>query len=449
MALLRPRAIAVCAIGLLTLGFAVAGETFYHLRLDLTTASLAAEVGYNSGLMLVDRFPLGTKGTEHVSTCPVLRVSKPGCYPLLVSFDVFITIPDEDPLRWTIAKDAAGTVTLEVYGFPQSGGDPILLAKWSHRGNDELAQSSKRFSLARDKLLEVCAPVTLTMDQEAATYRGCETFLDLPYATLPGVDPTYTSLDLYLPPRDTESPPPLVVWLHGGGWETGDKYQPHAAMNFGGTLGDAYAVACVNYRLSGVAPFPAQIHDCKAAIRWLRAHAAEYGYDPNHIGVWGLSAGGHLGALLGVSNGVQELEGTVGDYIAWSSAVQAVCDFSGPADLMTLAEQASPGSREGIEQYVSHLLGGPLEENADMAALGSPIYSVSADDAPFFIVQGDDDELVSVLQSTALHDALVAAGVSSTLCVVAGEGHPPDYSPERGAAVRAFFDLYLAGAAEP
>src|SRR5205823_8686811 len=115
-------------------------------------------------------------------------------------------------------------------------------------------------------------------------------------------------LDLYRPPK-AEGPVPLVIWVHGGGWQNGDKSRTPALD----LLARGYAVASINYRLSQHAPFPAQIHDCKAAVRFLRAHAAEYRLDPDRVGAWGMSAGGHLVALLGTSDGVKELEGDLGN----------------------------------------------------------------------------------------------------------------------------------------
>ena len=129
-------------------------------------------------------------------------------------------------------------------------------------------------------------------------------FSDLEYAR---VGEKSLLLDLYLPPEG-ESPWPVIVWIHGGAWRTGNRADPPALF----LVERGYAVASISYRLSREAIFPAQIHDCKAAIRWLRARAGEYDLDPARIGVWGASAGGHLAALLGTSGGVERLEGTVG-----------------------------------------------------------------------------------------------------------------------------------------
>jgi acetyl esterase/lipase len=152
---------------------------------------------------------------------------------------------------------------------------------------------------------------------------------DLEYAR---VGERSLKLDLYIPPHKQGERLPLVVWVHGGAWISGDKANPRAPRE----LGDRYIVASIDYRLSKEATFPAQIYDCKAAIRWLRANADQYDIDPDRIGAWGGSAGGHLVALLGTSGGVEELEGDVGDYLDRSSVVQAVCDFYGPTDLALL-----------------------------------------------------------------------------------------------------------------
>ncbi len=141
-------------------------------------------------------------------------------------------------------------------------------------------------------------------------------------------------LDLYLPPK-ADAPTPLVIWIHGGGWEAGNKDNPPGL----GLLKKGYALASINYRLSQEAKFPAQIEDCKAAIRFLRANAKKYNLDPDHFGVWGASAGGHLVALLGTTGGVKELEGD-GPNKEESSAVQAVVDWFGPTDMLQMKAQA-------------------------------------------------------------------------------------------------------------
>ncbi|MCS7032436.1 MAG: alpha/beta hydrolase, partial [Phycisphaerae bacterium] len=134
-------------------------------------------------------------------------------------------------------------------------------------------------------------------------------------------------LDLYLPPKP-ETPLPVVVWIHGGGWSSGSKDNPPAVR----LTSQGYAVASINYRLTDSATFPAQIHDAKAAIRWLRAHADHYGLDPARIGVWGASAGGQLALLLGVGADVPELEGTLGEHRDQSSRVACVVDYFGTVE---------------------------------------------------------------------------------------------------------------------
>jgi len=202
-------------------------------------------------------------------------------------------------------------------------------------------------------------------------------------------------------------------------------------------------VASIEYRLSGEAPFPAQIEDCKAAVRWLRANAAKYNLDADRIGAWGHSAGGHLSALLGTSGGVQELEGN-GDNMSYSSRVQAVRDVSGPADLLRLyhdASDASTGTRPKATSYIDALLGGPAEQNKTKAMAASPITYVSKDDPPFLIIHGENDFSVPASQGELLAAALKATGVETTL-EITPQGHSaggPRFLP----IVKAFFDKYL------
>ena len=160
-----------------------------------------------------------------------------------------------------------------------------------------------------------------------------------------GEAPDYANLlDIYLPPK-AEGAMPLVIWIHGGCWAGGDKPDPFVVNRMVCRMVPrGYVIASINYRLLHEAIFPAQIYDCKGAIRWLRAHAARYHIDPNRVGVAGLSAGGHLAALLGTSGGVKDLEGTVGGNLDQSSSLQAVCDDCGPTDFIKYFEQAAPNN---------------------------------------------------------------------------------------------------------
>jgi acetyl esterase/lipase/outer membrane protein assembly factor BamB len=208
-----------------------------------------------------------------------------------------------------------------------------------------------------------------------------------------------------------------------------------------------YAVASVNYRLSQHAVFPAQIEDAKAAVRWLRSRAAEHGLDPERFAASGHSAGGHLAALLGTSGGVKDLEGPGGDG-ALSSRIQCVADFFGPTDFLAMNQQA--GTLSGLDHDApgspeSQLIGGPIQENVEKAKRANPITYVSPDDPPFLILHGDRDRLVPVGQSRILHEALVKAGVDSTLHVVEGAGHGDLRDPAIPAKLEAFFEKHLRG----
>ncbi len=249
-------------------------------------------------------------------------------------------------------------------------------------------------------------------------------------------------LDLFYPEK-SEKALPVVVWIHGGAWSAGSKN----GGPFMPLLSKGYAVASIEYRFSQVAPMPAQIHDCKAAIRWLRAHAKDYNLDAAHIGVWGSSAGGHLVALLGTSGDVAELEGDLGNKDQ-SSRVQAVCDWFGPSDLDKMNAQAAikgPIDHDSPQSPESKLVGGPIQENHDKSAKASPITFVTKDDPPFLIMHGDKDPLVPIKQSETLRDALKAAGVEVELITIEGAGHggPKFSTPENTAKIVAFFDRYL------
>jgi len=244
------------------------------------------------------------------------------------------------------------------------------------------------------------------------------------------------SLDLYLPEK-AEGKLPLIVWIHGGAWMGGDKGGCPAAR----LVPRGYIAASINYRLSQEAVFPAQIYDCKAAIRWLRAHAEKYNIDPDRIGVWGSSAGGHLVALLGTSGGAKDLEGDEGN-LTVSSRVQAVCDWFGPTDFMKIGNFPSTLKHFAPDSPESKLLGVPVLENKDKAARANPITYITKDAPPFLIMHGDKDMTVPINQSELLYGALKKAGVDATFETVPGGGHGFG-GPEIDRKVESFFDRLL------
>jgi len=248
-------------------------------------------------------------------------------------------------------------------------------------------------------------------------------------------------LDLFLPEK-SEAPLPLIIWIHGGGWQAGSK-DNCPALRF---TERGYAVASIGYRLSGHAIFPAQIEDCKAAIRWLRAHAKEHNLDPKKFGVWGSSAGGHLVALVGTSGDVQQFD--VGANLDQSSRVQAVCDYYGPTDFTQMDAHAlagAPFKHDAKDSPEAKLIGGAVAENKDRAARVNPITYVSSDDPPFLIVHGDKDPLVPHHQSEILFDALKKSGVSAHFHTIHGAGHGgPGFAGKNiEEMVAAFFDERL------
>lgn len=215
-------------------------------------------------------------------------------------------------------------------------------------------------------------------------------------------------------------PMPVIVWIHGGFWRQGDKKQGFKYLVSFARQG--FFCASIEYRLSQEAIFPAQIEDCKCAIRFLRAHAQEFRIDPQRIGVWGVSAGGHLAALLGTTHHVQEFEGS-GGWKNYSSRVQAVCDWFGPTDFLRINDVQRDVNFTPADSPEAALIGGLVEENQDKAAKANPITYVSNDVPPFLIVHGDNDSLVPLNQSELLFDALKKAQVEATLEVVTGGGH--------------------------
>lgn len=257
-------------------------------------------------------------------------------------------------------------------------------------------------------------------------------------------NPDWTGkLDIYLPKgaaATDEKPRPVVVWVHGGAWQMGSKNRCPALF----LVPRGYAVVSINYRLSQVAPFPAQLHDCKAAIRFLRANAKKYNLDPKRIGVWGASAGGHLVSLLGTVADDKALEADKAApvHADQDSRVQAVCNFFGPTDMLKLIP---PLSRDDPKNPVAKLLGGAVKDKIDLAKKASPTTHVTKDDAPHLFMHGDRDQLVPLEQSELLNAALKKLGVETSLHVVKGAGHGFG-GADVVRRVSAFFDKHLKDA---
>jgi len=265
-------------------------------------------------------------------------------------------------------------------------------------------------------------------------YPGVASYYDLTYAVVPGFRPLV--LDLHVP--RTSGTFPVLVWAHGGGWARGSRTMGHVID----LVQHGYALAAVQYRLSGEAKFPAQLHDLKAAVRWLRASAPQFRLDADHIGVWGASAGGHLVSLLGLTANRPEFEGTVGEHTDPSSAVQAVIDYFGVTDFFAMQRPAegTPGGNP-----VTGLLGFPIADRPDEARQAMPLSHVRSDAPAFLIVHGDADPVVPPAQSDALHAALTRAGADSTSISLPGALHedPAFWSDETLGQVRAFLDRTL------
>jgi acetyl esterase/lipase len=247
-------------------------------------------------------------------------------------------------------------------------------------------------------------------------------------------------LDVLKPKTASDKPRPCIVWIHGGGWQGGDKASGRGRLSRYVAGGD-YVGVSVGYRLTDKGSWPAQIHDCKAAIRWIRASAEKLGIDPEKIGVWGSSAGGHLVSHLGSSGDVKEVEGDLGT-TGISSRVACVVDFCGPSDFTAFAADSPRVNQPG--QPVYKLLGGPLKEKTDEAKQASPITFVTPDDPPFLIVHGTDDRTVPIDQAERLHAAQKKAGVDTTYVKIEGGGHGIG-GAEVEARVKAFFDKHLLG----
>jgi len=264
--------------------------------------------------------------------------------------------------------------------------------------------------------------------------RGTLVYRDIAYVTN---GHSLQKLDLYLP-KGAENPS-LMILIHGGAFREGDKGEENAAQ----WLTQGYAVASLNYRFSRDAVFPAQIEDVKAAVRWLRANAKQYGYDPDRFGARGSSAGGYLVTMLGTTGSTIKFD--VGENLDFSSRVQAVADRYGPTDFLQMdAHRLSGGDiHNSPDSPESELIGGNIADNRDKVENANPINYVTKDCPPFIIIHGDNDPLVPHHQSELLVAALEKAGVSVTLYTVKGGGHGGFDDPNAEVIMWQFFARYL------
>jgi acetyl esterase/lipase len=247
-------------------------------------------------------------------------------------------------------------------------------------------------------------------------------------------------LDLHLPEK-TGKPVPLIIYVHGGAWRSGSKKDvPIAPL-----VAKGFAIASVDYRLTPVAPFPANVHDIKAAIRFLRAKAADHDCDPKRFIIAGSSAGGHLAALVGVSNGLKELEGGIGGPPGVSSDVQAIVSFYGAANLQSILSQSTPHGLSVREPALQLLLGGQPAEKPALARLASPVVHVDANDPPLLLIHGDADPQMPIEQSRELLAAYERARRPVTMHVIQGGKHGGKefYDEARIALMKEFLDKQL------
>ncbi len=249
--------------------------------------------------------------------------------------------------------------------------------------------------------------------EPVASAQALEQHKDLVYARIDGKS---LALDLYLPTG--VQAPPLLVWVHGGAWTTGSKASVPPVF-----LANGFAVASVDFRQSTEARFPAQVHDIKAAIRYLRANAPAYGYRADKIAIAGDSSGGHLAALVGVTNDHRELEGTVGDNPKQSSSIQAIVSYYGASDLRTILAQSTPFGLNMRRPALERLLGALPDQVPELAALASPVSHVDAQDPPLMLLHGDQDPQMPINQAHELQGAYEKLGLDVTFVVVHGAGH--------------------------
>jgi len=245
-------------------------------------------------------------------------------------------------------------------------------------------------------------------------------------------------LDLHTPKTANA---PLLVYVHGGAWRAGSKSDVPIAK----LLDHGFAIASVDYRLSTEAVFPAQIHDIKAAIRFLRAKSELYRLNTSRIGIVGSSAGGHLAALVGVTNGHEALEGNVGESLSQSSDVQCIVSLYGASNLQTILSQSTEFGLKMRVPALQLLLGGQPTEKPDLARLASPVAHLDKNDPPLLLIHGDADPQMPPAQSQEFTKAYEATKLPVQFILMPGSKHggAEFYDDEHTAIIAKFLDKAL------
>ena len=268
-----------------------------------------------------------------------------------------------------------------------------------------------------------------------ATASFADTQTDIEYARAGDLS---LKLDLHRPQAEN---PPLIVYVHGGAWRAGSK----SDVAIYDLVDQGFAIASVDYRLSTQAQFPAQAHDIKAAIRYLRANASQLHINTSKIAIVGSSAGGHLAALVGVTNGQKELEGKVGEHLDQSSEIACIISLYGASNLQSILGQSTKDGLEVRVPALRLLLGDLPNQQPDLAKLASPVAHLDKADPPLLLIHGDADPQMPAQQSEEFAKAYKAAGLTVTHIVLPGSMHGGSefYDEERTRIMAEFLRKHL------
>lgn len=260
---------------------------------------------------------------------------------------------------------------------------------------------------------------------------------DLKYSS---IDSDAVKLDLYFPEKNCNGKLPLIIRIHGGAFKAGDKYPVETSF----LTDNCYAVASLNYRLSGEAIFPAGNQDVKSAVRWLRANAEKYNLDPENFGAMGSSAGGYYSSFLGTTGDIKDIKNfNVGDNLEYSSAVQAVVNQYGIADFSNLAQDRIDSGLAPNRAESNYLGCDMSSDDCTNAIKASPINYVSEEDPPFLILHGEEDVTIPIKQSQDFYEKLQDVGVASEFISIPDVGHGGREFNNYKSQILSFFEQYL------